>query len=155
LPRTIGRVVAARWRRLALHVTSAREAALFVRMLGFATLVPLLMRLPLPRLQRIVTPRHRQPPADSIAAEHIAELVDTTIAVAHPVVRPGCLTRSIVLYRFLNAAGFDVGLCFGVGSVDAEEAAHSWIVQDGEPRFEAVDPRQHFVVTYTFPAGTR
>ena len=63
-----------------------------------------------------------------------------------PLVRPGCITRGITGYYLLRRAGLDVALCFGMGSVsDANVTGHCWLVLDGEPVLEPVDPRR----TYT------
>jgi len=60
-------------------------------------------------------------------------------------VRPGCLTRGITGYYILRRAGLDVALCFGMGPVrDPGGAGHCWLVLNGEPVLEAVDPRPAF-----------
>lgn len=62
-----------------------------------------------------------------------------------PLVRPGCLTRGITGYYLLRRAGLDVALCFGIGPRhSAGVTGHCWIVLDGEPVLEAVDPRPAF-----------
>ena len=72
--------------------------------------------------------------------------IDEWLARARPrpIVRSGCLTSGVTLYRFLRRAGADVSLRFGVGLVDGAFAAHCWIVYRGEPLAEQRDPRGVF-----------
>jgi hypothetical protein len=131
-------------------VHGPREAALFVRVAAFAASVPLLMRLPLPRLAALVTrpPRRRRGRhADALDAEveRIERLVALAPRVARPLVQTGCLTRGLTLYRFLRRAGLDVELRFGLDPRGGGEAAadgHCWLVLAGEPFLEPEDPRR-------------
>src|SRR4051812_27635190 len=129
-----------------------RRPFLALRVLVFAALVPLLMRLPLPRLARLLEPRrpHR---ADPQTADWLARRIDTVIAAGHPVVRTGCLTRGVTHFFFLRRAGVDVRLQFGMGTPEGKPEGHCWLVRDGEPYLERVDPRPIFVETYRIPAA--
>lgn len=91
-----------------------RERLLAARVLALAALVPLITRLSLPRQERLLEPRRPARP-DAERAAWLAENVDGLIAMAHPVVRPGCLTRGLTHYYFLRRAGVEVRLAYGIG----------------------------------------
>ena len=143
------------------ELQDAREAALFVRVAAFAATVPLLMRLPLPRVAALVTRAPRRPygptARDPAAAE--VERLDRLIAlaprVARPLVRPGCLTRGVTLFWFLRRAGLNVELSFGIDPGDEQTTdGHCWLVLDEEPFLEKVDPRPRFAEVYRLPLAT-
>jgi hypothetical protein len=147
------------------ELRDAREAALFVRVAAFAATVPLLMRLPLPRVAALLTRAPRRPDGrpdvptarDPAAAE--VERLDRLIAlaprVARPLVRPGCLTRGVTLFWFLRRAGLNVELSFGIDPGDEQTTdGHCWLVLDEEPFLEKVDPRPRFAEVYRLPLAT-
>jgi hypothetical protein len=105
-----------------------------------------LARLDLERLHRCLEPSShsaRSPSADPVqVVEALGRRVDQVIRWGRPLVRPGCLTRGITGYYILRRAGLDVALCFGMGPVRGPDViGHCWLVLDGEPVLEAVDPR--------------
>lgn len=114
-----------------------------------AVAVPLLARLDLQRLQRCLepSPRFSRPPSldPGQVVEVLGRQVDQVIRWGKPLVRPGCLTRGITGYYILRRAGLDVALCFGVAPGRGPGVAgHCWLVLDGQPVLEAVDPRPTF-----------
>ncbi len=132
-----------------------------MRVAAFAVTVPLLMRLPLPRVAALLTraPRRRGGPdvRDGAAAE--VERLDRLIAlaprVARPLVRSGCLTRSVTLFWFLRRAGLNVELSFGIDPGDEQTTdGHCWLVLDEEPFLEKVDPRPRFAEVYRLPLSS-
>jgi transglutaminase superfamily protein len=123
-----------------------------LRIMAVAAAVPLLMRLRLERLARVLEPR-RAPPAPVPGAEEIAAQVEAVLWRHSRLVRRSCLTRGVTRYWFLRRAGLDVALCFGMGHPTGDPAGHCWIVRDGEPYLEPVDPRPIFVETYRVAAG--
>lgn len=141
-----------------LHVLaglrSPSDALLFARALSFAAVVPLLARLPLPRLQRWIEPRRKRTCHDESRAGLVLEQVTAALGFGRPVVRPGCLTRGLTLYRFLREVGIDVELCFGMGVVGGGYEGHCWLVRNGEPFMEPADPRPTFVELYRIPVAT-
>ena len=132
------------------------EALLPLRVLLFAAVVPLLLRFrKLPGLPAWLEPTGEIPPPPT--PEEVAALVrriDSLIAAGRPVVRSGCLTRGLTLYRFLRRAGADVSLRFGVGTMSGRFAAHCWIVYHGEPLAEPRDPRPLFTETWRIEPGS-
>jgi Transglutaminase-like superfamily len=118
----------------------------------FASAVPAVMRLPLPRVASLIVrpPRRRAPSPDHV--ERLERLVALAPRVAGPAVPSGCLTRGVTLFWFLRRAGLDVELQFGIAPTDAGSAdGHCWLSLGGEPFLEKVDPRPLFVETYRLP----
>jgi len=160
--RTGGEVAIGRaWRRRlpgrvrSLHaLRGPREALLFMRVAAFAASVPWLVRLPLPRLAALLDgpPRRARAGAIEVEIERLDRLVALAPRVARPLVRTGCLTRGVTLYRFLRRAGIDVELRFGLDPRAADDPAdgHCWLTLDGEPLLEREDPAR-FVEIWRLP----
>jgi hypothetical protein len=126
-----------------------RDGALVVRVAGVAASVPLLMRLPLSRLERLLEPRAARGPSSAAHQARVLRLVNTVLEVGRPVLRTTCLTRGITRYYFFKRAGIDVALVFGIGQpTPGPLAGHCWLVKDDEPFLEVRDPRPVFTETY-------
>jgi hypothetical protein len=142
-------------RRLAVvrDVRRRGDAVLFVESFCVALAMPLLVRLPLARLEGLLDWAAAGPPrpADR-SADAVAATVLDMLQAGRPLVRRGCLTRGLTLYYFLRRAGVDVGLDFGMGPVADGDGfdGHCWLVLDGEPYLEARDPRRHYATTFSF-----
>ena len=128
-----------------------RRPVFIARALSVAVVAPLLARLDLVRLQRVLEPRRAPSVRDRDAIQEVgrqyAATVDMVIRRARPVVRPGCLTRGITLYALLRRTGADVALRFGLGRAEGlsgEVVGHCWLVLDDEPFLERTDPRGSF-----------
>ena len=120
------------------------------RVLAFAVAAPWRLRiLGLNRLPRWLEPRRRRslPPTPEEVTALIGRIDDLLIA-GRPLVRSGCLTRGLTLYRFLRREGAAVILRFGVGTIHGEFAAHCWITLGEEPLAEIHDPRPLFAETW-------
>lgn len=123
-----------------------------VRVLLFGLSVPLLLRRGPERMAALLEPAASQPPvADPRRAEALARRVDRCLRAGWPLVRRGCLTRGVTLYRFLRRAGFDVSLRFGIGEVNGRLEGHCWLVHDGRPLLEKRDPRPIYTETWRIP----
>ena len=129
---------------------SARLARLVLslRIVAVAVFVPVLMRLDLRLVGRVLEPRRTPSAAAPGVADALAAHVESVLRAARPLVRPGCLTRGVTLYWFLRRAGVDVSLAFGVGVPAASYEGHCWLVRDGVPYREAVDPRDAFTEVF-------
>ena len=134
------------------ELRGAREAALFAYLSAFAAAVPLLMRLPLPRLAALITRPARRPPPSAAEVERLKRMIELAPRVARPLVRTGCLTRGVTLFWFLRRAGLDVELRFGLelGEGNAGDG-HCWLALADEPFLERVDPRPRFAELYRLP----
>jgi hypothetical protein len=138
--------------RIVGEVHNVREGLLLLRVCAFGAAVPLLMRLPLPRLAALVSrpPRRSAPAAAEI--DRLVRVIDLAPRAARPLVRSGCLTRGLTLFWFLRRAGLDVELRFGLdaapeGAIDG----HCWLALGGEPFLEKRDPRPRFAEQYRLP----
>jgi hypothetical protein len=108
------------------------------------------MRLPIDRLARWIEPWRRRPAEPAPHEVHaLVASIDHLLQRGRPLLKQGCLTRGVTLYRFLRRAGADVSLRFGIGQIDGAVAAHCWIVYRGEPLAERRDPRGVFTEMWT------
>jgi hypothetical protein len=126
---------------------------LLAQVSAFAAALPVLLRLPLPRLAGLlVRPTAAQTP-DPEALQRLDRVVALAPRIVRPVVRPGCLTRGLTLFWFLRRAGLDVELRFGLDPTTAgpEDGGHCWLALDGEPYLELRDPRPRFTELYRLP----
>lgn len=138
--------------RALAELRGAGEALLLLRLAAFGATVPLLMRLPLPWLAALLTRRPRSARPSAAEVERLDRLAALAPRVGRPLVRGGCLTRGVTLYRFLRRAGLDVELRFGLDPRDGEGSdGHCWLTLDGEPFLEPRDPRPRFVELYRLP----
>ena len=120
----------------------------YVAILGFALGSRLLARLPLPRLDALLTPRRRrQRPPERV--ELAARRVERVLWWTRRPLRHTCLTRGLTRYYFLRKAGADVRLVFGVSPADG--TGHCWIVRDGQIYKETTDPDAQFVDVVALP----
>ena len=130
------------------------EVLLLTRVSVFAALVPVLMRLPLPRAAALLARApHRSSERPSPGQiERLDRLVTLAPRVARPFVRTGCLTRGVTLFWFLRRAGLDVELRFGLDPREhSGTEGHCWLSLDGEPFLERRDPRARFAELYRLP----
>jgi hypothetical protein len=150
------------WSPLARRLSVLREvrrrgdAALFLQSFGVALATPLLMRLPLPRLDALLDwVVSGAPPAVEPDPGAIASTVLQMLDVARPLVRRGCLTRGITLYYCLRRAGIEVELSFGMGRVSGGDGfdGHCWLVLNGSPYLEPRDPTKEYATMYTCRRG--
>jgi hypothetical protein len=87
------------------------------------------LRLPVPSDDRLVT------------------LVDALLAIDRGPLRPNCMLRSLVLLRYLEGpVVLKVGIRPGVRPVDG----HAWIERNGRPVAERSDPREEYMVTWSW-----
>jgi hypothetical protein len=130
-----------------------REAAQLAAVGAFAAAVPLLMRLPLPRLAALLAavPPRRQPPS-AAEVERLERLIELAPRVGAPLIRRGCLTRGVTLFWFLRRAGLNVELRFGLDPAGGDDTdGHCWLTLQGQPFLEKQDPRPRFAEIYRLP----
>jgi hypothetical protein len=123
------------------------DYVLFVRVFLFAAAVPLLMRLKISKLGAVLEPGSDPRAVDPEQIRKISAYTQRAIWMGKPLVRPGCLTLGLTRYYFLRRAGLDLALLFGMGRIEEgkEVEGHCWLVRDGEPYLETVDPRPLYV----------
>jgi transglutaminase superfamily protein len=133
-------------RRLEI-IRTPGDAWLLVRAASVASIVPLLMRLRLDRLQALLEPGRHPRAIDAAAEQHTLALVNLALDAVRPLLRPNCLHRGLARYFFLRRAGAHVSLAFGMGQ-GSIAFGHCWLVRDGEPFLEPRDPRPVFTELY-------
>jgi len=119
-------------------------------------MVPLLVRLPLPRLAALLDRAGRRAPRSPsryCQPAQVNRYLQIAQQAGRPLIRRGCLTRGLTLYWFLVRAGRPVQLCFGMGQVEEELAGHCWVTMAGEPILEPAPPEDTFSTLYTIPAS--
>jgi hypothetical protein len=141
------------WATFRREVRTASDLLLLVRICVFAALTPVLVRLELPTLARLLGRSSRSRPGGPERIDRITRFTDYALRVGRPLVRSRCLTRGITLCYFLRRAGLDVELCYGVGTPLGEFAGHCWLELDGDPYLEPRDPRTDFTATFRIPSG--
>jgi hypothetical protein len=115
-------------------LTSPADAWLVLRMAGWRLVLPLLKgRLPLTRLVRLMWRGERARPVTAAREARVAELARVVYRSEHVSRRGNCLERSLVLYRYLSAAGADPHLVVGIRSGEAPVRGHAWVTVRGEP----------------------
>jgi hypothetical protein len=125
---------------------------LSLRILTVAVTVPFLMRLPLRHVGRLLEPRHATHTTDPAAVAALIDRVESVLSRGRPVIRSGCLVRAVTLFYFLRRAGVDIELLFGTGAPQGEFEGHCWLMKDGQPFLEKVDPRGDFKEICSIPA---
>jgi hypothetical protein len=139
-------------RLTALDIRTARRelaARIFTaRVLLFASAVPLLCRLPLPKLALVLEPRRRVRPPDAATVDSRVDLVEAVLGRRHRLIRRGCLTRGLTRFYFLSRLGLPVELCFGMGRPDGDFSGHCWVLLEGRPYRESRDPSHVFPELY-------
>jgi Transglutaminase-like superfamily len=132
---------------------------LFLRVVGFSATVPLLMRIRLPALDRLLERRIASAAAaggDGNEPEEIVRCVESALTVGAPLIRRGCLTRGLTLYYFLRRAGLDVVLCFGARWRDKQKeqlTGHCWLERGGKPFLEGEGCDRYADPIYRLPAA--
>jgi hypothetical protein len=130
----------------------AGERLLFLRTCVLAPFVPVVMRMPLPWVSRLMTARLRSSrKVESIPPERVAQIVELAQSRAHPFVRAGCLTRGVSLLWLLRRRGVDVELAFGIGAPTDHDHGHCWLVLDGEPYLERREFGDRFIEVWRIP----
>jgi hypothetical protein len=129
----------------------AAGVLLSAQIFAVAAAVPVLVRLKLARLAGRLEPAPRRRPADPVEVDELIQRIERVLERGYPLVRTGCLTRGITLFYFLRRAGVDVRLAFGMGRPFGDDEGHCWLVKDGLPYLEKVDPRGTFAEIYSIP----
>lgn len=133
------------------QVHSAADAFLFLRIFAFALIVPLLLHVKPNRLEAVLAAKRTGTRPNPVTTQKITSYVDGALRLGHPLLRRGCLTRTLTLYYFLIRSGLDLQVSFGMGKIQGAFLGHCWLEQDGEPFLEKQDPRPLFQPVYRFP----
>jgi hypothetical protein len=135
-----------------IRTRSVGEAWLLARILLFALVLPTVLR----RHDLASVAAHLEPrrPRALLSADAIQTIVRYADAVcASRLIRGECLVRGLTRYYFLRRAGVSLALVFGMGNVDGRLVGHCWLVRDGRPFFEPIDPEPRYEPILTFSQG--
>lgn len=127
------------------------DALLVARIATFVVALPVICRLRLARLDRLLRPGGSEPSIGAEREEAVRRYVEGTLSRLRLNRPPSCLERGVTLCYFLRRANLDVRLAFGVGPDGEEYAGHCWLVRDGAPFLEHTDPRPRFAEVVTLP----
>ncbi|MCB9686656.1 MAG: lasso peptide biosynthesis protein [Alphaproteobacteria bacterium] len=129
----------------------ARADWMFAARVGLATTAAaaLLRVAGLPSVVRVMGRRSGWP-AELPDPVRMARITDRVLSLDLGPLRPNCVLRSLVLYRYLprDRTVLRFGLRPGVRPADG----HAWIERDDQPFAEPTDPRPIYDVTWSWPA---
>ena len=114
-------------------IHSPADLWLAARMAAWAAVLPALKHtVPLPRLVKLVRATPRRSSRKPDVEQRIVALAWWLHAPLALLDR-GCMQRSLLVYRFLGAAGAQPHLALGVRKEGAAVRAHAWVSVDGAP----------------------
>lgn len=111
-------------------------------------------RQPLPTLLRIFDREGEKPghlgTEDRERSQLYCELLSFLLARCMRVKRP-CLFRSLALFSYYRRKGIDIHVAYGIRKDGGHLDGHSWLIFEGSPFLEKVDPNESFTVLYVYP----
>ena len=149
--RAVGRL-----RRAAATIESPADAALAVRMLGWALVLPVLKTVaPLRTLVRVMSTGGGRRARYTEAERRIGSLARFSHRAAGAGRRDNCLERSLIAYRYLCAANADPVLVVGARDGPSGVEGHVWITVDGEPMQDNGEEIRQYAPVTAFDADGR
>jgi hypothetical protein len=120
---------------LARHPT---DVWLVTRMAGWRIALVILQRsIPLPHLARMMSTLLVSKNRQHVNQARVAWLATVAYAVGGPGARNGCLSRSLVIYRYLSRAEPSPQLVVGVRKDGSKVFGHAWVEVAGRPVAES------------------
>jgi hypothetical protein len=115
-------------------LTGPDDLWLALRMAAWRLVLPALKRrMPLPKLIHLMWRQAPAEPAGPAREARVADLAAMVFRSEHPYRYGNCLERSLVLCRYLSAAGSDPELLVGMRRGENELEGHAWVVARGHP----------------------
>lgn len=151
------RATLARFQR---NIRTPGELSLLAGLSLLAVVLPLLMRLPLPRLLRVVDWINRCCVRRPAKTETVLRYVDALGRIRRWSLQDNCVVRSLLYYTFLNSRACPLELRFGVEQRrDAEGRPvpgrrHVWVMRNGEPLNETIS-LEEYVLLFRYPEQDR
>ena len=137
------------YRKVRDYFRSPGDVALYFRVFGWAVFLPFLLRrhgmeelLGLMSSRR-VRPAHR--------ARRVVVFVNWWLNRNILMLRPTCLKRSLLLYRFLSREGLPVRIHYGIRKTPNGPDGHSWLTLDSKPFLEDSLTADLYRETFVFP----
>jgi transglutaminase superfamily protein len=88
-----------------------------------------------------------------VPPDRVLYLVDLILDRRLLGIRPTCLLRSLVRYRFLRESGACARLHLGVAREGQKLAGHAWLTIAGSAFLEPSDPTDRYTTVLSYPAG--
>lgn len=129
---------------------SPRDWLLIARMLSILLLFGVLRHVrSLPELIQTLDPGSEKS-ANALPVDRKVQICDAILRRLYG--KDYCLRRSVILFHVLRRDGIPVRFVMGVVVRENDSLfGHAWVEMDGEPLAEAVDPRESYAVTYSYP----
>jgi len=129
-------------------VETGRGFWLFLRVGLWIALVSVLLRLvPLPRLLRLLTPKHTD--SRPWPREKLVNFCSFWLGRDAAFFSKSCLKRSLVLYHYLNQQGEPTRFLIGVRHDGQKLCGHAWILLEGKKLFP--DEDLDYRIIYAYP----
>jgi hypothetical protein len=146
-----------RAKKLLNYFDTPRDVFLFLHILLFLTILPLLLKIfSLKKLMEILSSDTKG--NDDVGAEKVLKLTNLILHRNIFIYRNICLKRSLTLYYFLSRMGQSVNIYYGVkkdtepDNEDAVLDGHSWIKLNGKIFNEGdKDAPSRYHITYSYP----
>ena len=108
---------------------SLNDIVLFIRIIGLASLLPLLVRYISPKkLLALLSPRSVNLKRNFGPFSRVIQHIDAILTMNILMFRPKCLYRSLLGYRFLKEQGLDVHIYYGIRkNKRGRLEGHSWL----------------------------
>jgi hypothetical protein len=109
---------------------------------------PLVFRIPLRRLDRLLSRVYRPRELNAARIQRIIRYTDLACEQGRGWVPRYCLARGLALLYMLRREGLPVSLVFGIRQTRTACQGHCWLTLNGEPYAERIDPRADFISMY-------
>jgi Transglutaminase-like superfamily len=144
-----------RTRRVVSLLARPGDLSLALRMAAWRLVLPALKRrMP---LEALIDRMWTQAPAEPAGPEQEARVADLAAMVfrsEHPYRYGNCLERSLVLCRYLSAAGSDPQLLVGMRRGENELEGHAWVVARGHAVGETPESLEGYGRVVGFRSGS-
>jgi hypothetical protein len=144
-----------RARLVAGLLTRPGDLWLALRMAAWRVILPALKRRM--RLPKLIHLMWREAPAEPAGPERearVARLAAMVFRSEHPYRYGNCLERSLVLCRYLSAAGSDPQLLVGMRRGENELEGHAWVVARGHAVGETPESLEGYGRVVGFRGGS-
>lgn len=137
-----------------LMLTNGASRRLLAEMFEFVRSLPERMQQPLPAMMNDISCSVTD--YGSFTELQVRNLADLASVLEKRSVPGICLKRSLTRYQFLQPFGLSLEVIFGAkllkdGAEKRGLTGHAWLLQQGEPYFEAAENYTNFTPIYRWP----
>jgi hypothetical protein len=139
---------------------SLEDLRVLLAMSSFVAVLPILLKLPVPRMLRSIDWINRHLVRKPGAQETVIRCADALGRLHRWSFQDNCVARNLTYYALLNSAEQPLEVRFGVEQRQSPSGAitpgrrHVWVMREGEPINETVR-LEDYVVLYRYPPGDR